>query len=687
MTAPARHPSRSRLAAQPSALLGAALAAALAAPSVGCKKAEAPTTPAPQAAAPKFDRLTRAEFNQLAAERFLPLFWREDANGNGAVDADEVARLWGFGESEPAWVEDGKLTPGFADAYAKLVAAKAGPHDDDLEDAERARRKLIREELAQGKPTLVETHLAGATAEDRAILDNVLQAAVLVERLYARQEGTLGLDAKIPLADHASRAVFHRNQSPRCAAPATESNPACTATPSVPKVLSGLYPAALQEDPKFCEKLARRKDAQKLLDPFVVVQGEGDQLTAVPYSDAYREEMTAVSERLKAAAAAITSEGEAAFKAYLEAAAQAFLDNQWTPADEAWSRMSVHNSKWYLRIGPDEVYFEPCSQKAGFHVSFARINQDSLAWQTKLDPVKQELEDALAALAGKPYAARTVSFHLPDFIDIIINAGDSRPAHGATIGQSLPNWGPVANEGRGRTVAMTNLYTDPDSRQQLEAQAASLLCKATMGSFSADPKPAVMSTVLHEAAHNLGPAHEYKVRGKAAPAIFGGPLASTMEELKAQTAALYFADWLANKGVITREEADRAHLRDLVWSFGHISRGMYDADGKPKNYSQLAAIQLGWLVEKGAVTFKPEELAANGKDQGCFELQLQVFPAAAEGLMKVVAAAKGSGDKKAAEGLVKTYVDAEGETRARLELIKERWLRAPKATFVYSVRL
>ena len=34
---------------------------------------------------------------------------------------------------------------------------------------------------------------------------------------------------------------------------------------------------------------------------------------------------------------------------------------------------------------------------------------------------------------------------------------------GATIGQSLPNWGPVANEGRGRTVAMVNFYSDPDS--------------------------------------------------------------------------------------------------------------------------------------------------------------------------------------------------------------------------------
>ena len=84
-----------------------------------------------------------------------------------------------------------------------------------------------------------------------------------------------------------------------------------------------------------------------------------------------------------------------------------------------------------------------------------------------IQSVKNDLEQALAKLAGPPYKARQVSFHLPDFIDVVLNAGDSRSPHGATIGQSLPNFGAVANEGRGRTVAMTNFYTDPDSRATL----------------------------------------------------------------------------------------------------------------------------------------------------------------------------------------------------------------------------
>lgn len=32
--------------------------------------------------------------------------------------------------------------------------------------------------------------------------------------------------------------------------------------------------------------------------------------------------------------------------------------------------MGATNSAWYLRVAPDEAYFEPCAWKAGFHDAF-----------------------------------------------------------------------------------------------------------------------------------------------------------------------------------------------------------------------------------------------------------------------------------------------------------------------------
>jgi hypothetical protein len=448
-----------------------------------------------------------------------------------------------------------------------------------------------------------------------------------------------------------------------------------------------LYPAKLQEDPKFCDKLAKEKDGEKLLNEFFVVREKDGKLVRVAYSEEYKAESTRVSEELRKAADGIQSDKEKPLKEYLTAAAQAFLDDSWEKADEAWAKMSAQNSKFYLRIGPDEVYFEPCSRKAGYHVSFALINQGSLEWQRKLDPVKNDMEQALAELAGKPYKARKVSFHLPDFIDIVLNAGDSRDPFGATIGQSLPNFGRVAKESRGRTVAMTNLYTDPDSQAILQESSSSLLCRVTMAGFSAEADPFVMSTILHEAAHNLGPANEYKVGGKKASQIFGGPLASTLEELKAQSSALYFATWLAGKGVVPKDMADKAHVRDIVWAFGHIARGMYSAQKEPKPYGHLAAIQVGMLRDAGALEWRADEMAANGKDKGCFEVHADRFPAVTEQMLRDVAGILARGDKDKGKELVTKYVDVTGEAEALHKTIAERWLRAPVASFVYSIGL
>ncbi len=250
-----------------------------------------------------------------------------------------------------------------------------------------------------------------------------------------------------------------------------------------------------------------------------------------------------------------------------------------------------------------------------------------------------------------------MKFKLPDFIDVVLNSADQRNPHGATIGQSLPNWGPVSEKG-GRTVAMVNLYTDADSLESLKDQMSSLFCAATFARASTEATGNLMSTLLHEAAHNLGPAHDYKVAGKADDEIFGGPMAATLEELKAQTSAMYFADWLAEKKVITQDEADKAHIRDIAWGFGHISRGMYSADGKPKNYSQLASIQQGFLRKAGALTWKADAKAGNGVDVGCIELDLAKFKTATADLEKQVLQAKGKGDKAAAEKLKADFVDA-----------------------------
>jgi len=662
-----------------STLLILAAAACQSAPAP--QPAEAPPPAAEAAPAPAFDQIEREAFNRWAMKLNLPFFWKQSDGSDETLEPEELAVVLFYSDRpREHWVEDGAFTEAFRTAYDDIVAA-AESDDPGAGAGERERVSLLHREIDQGRPTLVEWDFTKDSAADRSLMKHMQAVARLIEALYAEQKGTAESLERAADLDPASRTVLVRNQEPFCVAPATEDDERCTALPGSNRVF-GLYPASIQKSPIFCEELAQHPNAEQLLAPFTVVRERDGELVAVAYSEAYAERMTEVAKHLRAAADALDPEKEAAFIAYLQAAATAFETNDWFAADEKWAAMNAQNSEWYLRVGPDEVYYDPCNRKAGFHLSFARINDESLAWQNRLEPVKQKMENRLAEMAGRPYQARDVSFHLPDFIDIVLNAGNSRAPHGATIGQSLPNWGPVANEGRGRTVAMTNLYTDADSRRILEEQASSLFCAEAMEVFTSDPEPFVMSIVLHEAAHNLGPSHEYEVRGRTDDEIFGGPLASTMEELKAQSTALYLSDWLAEQGIITDRERHRAHLRDVAWAFGHISRGMYTSAGQPRSYSQLAAIQLGYLLKDGAIQWNEEQTAANGEDVGCFSVDLDRMSSAVAGLEQLVLRIKASGAKKRAEALKAAHVDGE---QPLFEIIEERWLRAPKATFVYAV--
>jgi len=626
------------------------------------------TPPSPPTAVKRHDALPRPEFNRWAVRENLPVYWIADVDNDGDLDPDELADLLFYPTSGQT---------DFETAYDRIVgAAKAPPTTDE-------RQRLVGLDLDQGRATLVRTDLTTLSNDDKMFVRHMLEIARLIDGLYAQQDGAAAVAAQVA-PDPASQSLSRRNRGPRCVGPATEKEAACSAIPGAPKPIVGVYPAAMQADEKFCKTLEARKDAEALLTPFTVVTEQEGKLAAVPYTVAYAEPMKAIATELTAAADAIKDPTEAPLVAYLRAAAASFGSNDWQPADEAWAKMNAENSKWYVRVAPDEVYWEPCAHKAGFHLTFARINQGSLEWQKKLVPVQQDMEAAVAAHAGKPYVTHKVTFHLPDFIDIIVNAGDDRTPLGATIGQSLPNWGPVANEGRGRTVAMSNLYGDPDSIAARRSQAETLLDAASMAAYSASAEPGLLNTILHEATHNLGPAHEYKVKGKTDDAIFGGPLASVFEELKAQTGALFLLEFVRSKGLISDELARQTYVDGIVWAFGHISQGMYTGSGNRKAYGNLAAIQVGFLMDHGALTWDDNAMAANGKDKGAFTIHLDKIVPVVDEMMTTVAGIKARGDKAAAEALAAKYVDGKVVPHA---IISERVLRLPKASFVYSVSL
>lgn len=628
----------------------------------------------PAAASALRDRLTPAEFNALAVRLNLPLYWVADKNGNKSVDDDEVVPLLFYPGT----------APDVDTAYKQMLAAEAEPALD-TSTPEGKRRSLVRQDLAQGRPALVRTDLTQHSAAEKAFVQHMLKVAASIDETYAAQKGLPALRSQVP-ADPESQSLFRRNWGPRCLAPATQKNPDCSAIPGSPQPIVDTWPAALGKTPQtdrgFCALIQKQPN---VMDPFTAIHEVNGKLSAVPYSEAYSASMSAAATELNAAADALNGANEEPLVAYLRAAAISFTTNDWWPADEAWARMNADNSKWYVRAGPDEVYWDPCSIKAGFHLTLALINEGAKEWQQKLTSIQQEMEAAVAQRAGAPYKARHVKFHLPDFIDIVVNAGDDRGALSGTIGESLPNFGPVAKESRGRTVAMVNIFNDPDSLASRRRSASTLIAKDSMADYSDNPLASQLATVLHEATHNLGPSQEYAVRGTQVQKIFGGSLNSMLEELKAQTGALFFIEMLRSKGMIDDALARQLYVNNIVWALGQTAKGMYTASHERQPYPQLAAIQLGILTDAGALTWDPNAVAANGEDKGAYTIHPDKMVATSDAMMKTVAGIKSRGDRKGIEALLRKYVD-DSSVVPHAD-IEERWSREPRVSLVYSLAM
>ena len=111
---------------------------------------------------------------------------------------------------------------------------------------------------------------------------------------------------------------------------------------------------------------------------------------------------------------------------------------------------------------------------------------------------------------------------------------------------------------------------------------------------------------------------------------------------------------------------------------------MTNAEGRIQPYSQLAAIQIGMMLEAGALTFEADTMAANGTDKGAFVIHMDKMVACVDNMMKEIATIKAKGDKDALEKLRVKHVEGK---EIPFKLIEERMLRLPKTSFVYSVKL
>jgi hypothetical protein len=312
------------------------------------------------------------------------------------------------------------------------------------------------------------------------------------------------------------------------------------------------------------------------------------QLTAVPYSVAYRSALLEAAGHLRTAAGFVT---EPTLKRYLETRAAAFLSNDYYESDLAWMELDATIEP---TIGPYETYEDGWfGYKAAFE-AFITLRDDA---ETKrlgmFGSQLQVLEDALPI--DPQYRNPQLGALAPiRVVNVIFSAGDANRGV-QTAAFNLPNDDRVIREKGSKRVMLKNMQ-EAKFEKVLLPIAAVALPEADRGQVSFE---AFFTHILmHELMHGLGP-HQVHATGQAVRQALTDTYA-TIEEAKADISGLWALQQLADKQVVSPSIATSMYTTFLASAFRSIRFGVTEAHGRG------IAIQLNYLLDLGAVVVNPD---------------------------------------------------------------------------------
>ncbi len=520
----------------------------------------------------------------------------------------------------------------------------------------------------------------------------LLEAAPIIHSVYQKQ---IGLTESLPQPEtDEDKELISRYGHPWCL---SDKSVFCVAHKSLPKRKSGVIGEEVG-----CEI------ANKTGSPFEAIFKLGNNPILTPFSKMWPNEHSQIASILKSAARIFSNiQREKSFVEYLLSLSSAFESQEPYPysnSDTKWTDFLNSSSIIFARIGADEVggdgVGDNCESRARYHFNLGIRNKEVKTIISKLNGSIPILENKLSALISDPtnYQPRDIKVQLPIFVDVIYQNGDDIGGpSGTNIGQTLPNW--CGTDGKGECMRGTMIYVNKTlkaySEENMRKYILPLFNDEYLSIFNA--KRGLDSVVYHEIFHNLGPRE--KIKKPNSSVTYGESLTTSqgtswqlpLEELKAQTGSLYtalhFYNELNKKKKIKKKVLENAlkefkeHvLYDLAWAFRMILRGSRNGpEFNPSSpYSKLAAVQIGFFAENGALIFNE----VNQKWSINFEKMMESI----EKLMKKIGELYSKGDATEVETFFLHYMKGEGEKLLHRDRILSLAREMPSVIFKYEVK-
>jgi hypothetical protein len=434
-------------------------------------------------------------------------------------------------------------------------------------------------------PVQMDADTAYLTAEERQVVNLLIQAAELMNPVYMQQNyaGNLELRARVAaMGDAQLLQKFDTMMGPWDEL--EENKPFLDVGPK--PVGAGFYPADMSKEEFDAYLAAHPEQKEALTSPYTVVRKSGSGLVAVPYSQAYRQWLEPAA-KLMEQAAAITS--NASLKRFLTLRAQSFRTDDYFESEMAW--MDLKGTPIEFVIGPYETYTDALyGRKTAYEAYVTLRNPEESA---ALDVYKGHLRAMEANLpVEERYKNFKRGFESPiSVVDQINSGGDS--VHGVqSIAFNLPNDERVREAKGAKKVILRNVLGAKYDRI-LAPMAALVLVPDQAGDVT--KRYMFLETLFHELSHSLGPG-SIVVNGRETTVdqelkeVGGG-----FEEAKADVMGAYNILFMMDKGVLPKAERDQIRATYVTGLFRAIRFGATEA------HARGAAAQYRYLRDKGAI--------------------------------------------------------------------------------------
>lgn len=327
---------------------------------------------------------------------------------------------------------------------------------------------------------------------------------------------------------------------------------------------AGFYPIDMTE-----EEFEAFSDESKTSLYTKIERNVNGELTAIPYSQAYRAEMTAAADLLKGAAD-LTEDKE--LERYLDLRAEALLNDEYDASDIAWLEMKDNHLD--IIIGPIENYED---KRYGYKAANeAYVLVKDMEWSKRLERYVAFLPELQAGLpVEEKYKQESPGTDSQlNAYDAVYYAGDCN-AGSKTIAVNLPNDEAIQTSKGTRRSQLKNA---------MRAKYDAILLPIADELIAADQREHITfeaffgNTMFHEVAHGLGIKNTINGKGTVREALKADY--SPLEEGKADILGLYMVTALFEKGEIPDGELMDHYVTFLASIFRSVRFGATSAHGR-----------------------------------------------------------------------------------------------------------